>query len=356
MSEQVSFFLEKDMGYDKTSVLTVTSAPRIWSDEGFNKMDAAKRKFLTSPKIKAISLSWGAPGNLSPLSAAVFRLGQTSDNALQTTITCTDEDYLNVYDIKLQAGRFFTDETGVRLPNALVLNASAQKALGVQIGEKVNIQFTNAVEFTVVGVMDDFNFESLHQTVKPVAFMHNRDFFAYRYFSIKLNSGNLSASVREVEKIWKEVFPNEPFVYSFIDEKLQELYKTELQLKKASTIASALMLVIVMTGVLGLVSINVGKRTKEIGIRKVLGANIPDILLLISKEYVLVMLLAFSIGIPLSYLFIADWLDGFAYHINLSWWMFAIPVLILFLVTLMIVGCQSFKTLMDNPVKALKYE
>jgi putative ABC transport system permease protein len=235
------------------------------------------------------------------------------------------------------------------------LNESAQKALGVNVGDRLNIQFSDK-EFTVAGIVKDFNFESMHEKVKPVAFTHNRDFQAYRYFSFKLNPGSIAQSVQEIEQLWKNIFPNDPFVYAFTEERLAIAYQTELQLKKASAIASVLILIIVLTGVLGLVSLGVAKRNKEIGIRKVLGASATNILLLISREYAVLMMLSCAVGLPVSYLFASQWLSGFAYRIELNGWMFAIPIAALFCITIAMVCLQSFKTAMADPVKALKYE
>jgi len=356
ISRQISFFMEADLGYDKTFVLIVSSVPRMWNEEGLNKMDAAKSEFLSSPEVKSASLSWGSPNyNFDPYSAKINITGTPLDDGVLTTITSADEDYAKVYGLDVVDGKFFLDESEAFQSNRLVLNESAQKALSVKVGDKVKIQFSGS-EFTVVGIVKDFNYESMHEAVKPVAFTHNRDFKAFRYFSFKLTPGNIVQSVEAVEKLWKNIFPNDPFVYSFTDERLAITYQTELQLKKASVIASILILIIVLTGVLGLVSLSVAKRNKEIGIRKVLGASTSNILLLISREYMVLMSLAFVIGIPFSYLFVSQWLDSFAYHINLKWWMFTIPVLILFITTIMMVSLQSVKAAMSDPVKSIKYE
>src|SRR5258706_1640282 len=349
MSRQISYFMEADLGYDKSHVLIVSSVPRIWNEGGLNKMDVAKREFLTSPEIKSASLSWGSPNfNFDPFSAKINLAGRPVDQGVLTTMTATDEDFAKVYGLNLIAGNFFFDKGELYQANRLVINESAQKAMSVQVGDKVKIQFFDK-EFTITGIVKDFNFESLHERVKPVAFTHNRDFQAFRFFSFKLKPGNVAQSVQVVEKLWKRVFPNDPFVYSFTDERLAMSYKTELQLKKASAIGSVLILIIVLTGVLGLVSLNVAKRNKEIGIRKVLGASASDILILISREYAILMSLSFAIGIPFSYGFVLQWLNGFAYHINLEWWMFVIPILILFFMTIIIVSLQSFKTVVSDP-------
>lgn len=253
-------------------------------------------------------------------------------------------------------GKFLSVDGGGRIPNAIVLNKAAQEALELQVGDKVGIQNFGEVEYTIVGIMDDFNFESLHSKVRPLAFLHNSDFGAFRYFSFKLENGNLLESVQEIEKIWNKVFPDDPFSYAFADERLEMLYTTELQLKKGSSIATVLMLIIVLTGVLGMVSLSVSKRNKEIGIRKVLGASVFNILAMISREYVLLMLFAISLGTPLAYWSAKIWLENFAFHINLSWWMFAVPLGVVFLMTIVTVILHSFRTAVANPVERLKSE
>lgn len=357
MSKQVSFFMQKDLGYVRDYVVTVTSVPRVWTAEGFNKMDVARNEFSKSSRVKSVSLSWGAPtGSLSPVGTRIFRVDQTVDDGVQTEITWADESFADVYGLKVTEGTFLNNGLASFQPNLLVLNESAMKLLKVNVGDKIKLQLNNAVEFTVAGVVRDFNFESLHQSVKPVAIAHNRDFNSYRYFSFKVTPGSTTEAIAEIEHLWKQVFPDDPFVYNFLDDRLAEMYKTETQLKNASSAAMILMIVIVMTGVLGLVSLSVMKRNKEIAIRKVLGASAGNLVLLLSKEYVLVMGVAFLAGVPLSYLFITQWLEGFVYRINLEWWMFAAPVLILFLITLLLVSAQSLKTIFSNPVKAIKCE
>jgi len=357
ISKQVSFFMEKDMGYDKSFLLIVSSLPRQWTEEGFAKMDAAKHEFLKSPRIKQVSLSLGVPGvNFSMGDSKIYPVGLPQEQGIHATLTSADEDFASAYGMKILEGKFLVGEGRVRQPNALVINESAQKALGGQVGDRVKLENWGDVEFTIVGIVKDFNFESLHEAVKPAVFMHNRDYGAFRYFSFKLGPGSLTQSVEEVEKHWKKLFPNDPFVYAFSDEKLQSLYQTEFQLKKASTIAAPLILILVLAGVLGLVALSLSKRNKEFGIRKVVGASAGSILALLSREYVILMALAFTLGVPLTYLFISQWLDGFAYHIDVTWWMFAIPMVILFCITLIVVGAQSVKTALSNPVESLRTE
>ena len=354
LSRQVSYFMQTDLGYDKSMVLVATSVPRMWSEEGFNAMDAAKAEFLSSPKITSASLSWGSPNfNFSPYSATVSHSGHPADEGILATMSGADPDYMKVYGLQMVSGKFLSEESGIHRPFDIVINERAQKALNVNIGDKVNVDGSDQA-FTITGIVKDFHFESMHQAIKPVVFMHNRDFRIFRYFSFKLGAGSISESVEEVERLWKKVFPNDPFEYNFADEKFATLYKTELQLKKASSMASVLILLIVLTGVLGLVSLSVAKRAKEIGIRKVLGASASDVLLSISREYAVLMMASFAIGVPLSYLFGSTWIERFAYRIDLSWWMFVLPAVFLFFITLAVVGAQSLRTAMSSPVDSLR--
>ncbi|HEV8512746.1 MAG TPA: FtsX-like permease family protein, partial [Cyclobacteriaceae bacterium] len=352
ISQQVSYFSGIDLGYDKSNVLIVSSLPRLWNAEGFNKMETAKTEFESCNAVKSVSLSWGAPNyNFDPFSAKIYREG----HGVLATLSATDHNYADVYGLNVIDGKFFFDNDDNYVPNRLVINESMQQALSLHVGDKVRMQFSEN-EFTIAGIVKDFHFESLHAKVKPVAFTHTHDFQAYRYFSFKLHPGGLVSSIREIEDKWHKVFPNDPFDYAFTDERFPIIYKTEFQLRKASMIGGVVILCIVFTGVLGLVSLQVTKRSKEIGIRKVLGAPTHAIINLISHEYVVLMILAFMVSVPLSYFFCQRWLSDFAYHIELTWWMFALPVVSLFLTTVLIVIGQSTKAASSNPVDMIRYE
>jgi putative ABC transport system permease protein len=356
ITEQVTYFLKKDLGYDKSFVLTVFSVPRIWTEEGVSQMNAAKKEFLNSPYVESASLSWEVPNGNAGGNAAIYKDGSGEDKAVLMPLLKTDEDYDDVYGLKLTEGRFFFSDTETWQPNTLVINESARKALGVNVGDRVRMQGAGNTVFTIRGIINDFHFNSLREEVEPIALLHTKELNFYRFFSFRLTPGNLSESVAETHRIWKRVFPEDPFEYAFMDEQLTRLYKTELQLKKASAVATILMLIIVLTGIIGVVSLSVSRRTKEIGIRKVLGATISNILLMISKEYIALAALAFAISIPLAYYFVSHWLEGFSYRIEIHWWMFALPGVFTMVITLFIVGWQSLKTALLNPTKTLKYE
>lgn len=237
-----------------------------------------------------------------------------------------------------------------------MINEAAQKSLNVKLGDALKFGNNPDQEYKIAGIVRDFNFETLHQAVRPAVFIHSREYLTFRFYSVRFNAGDMATNIKQLESAWHAAFPDDAFVGSFADERLQQRYKTEIQLKRSSTLASILMNVIVMTGVLGLVALTVAKRTKEIGIRKVLGASVSQLVGLVGKEYAIVMIIAFAIAMPLSYLFVTDWLSAFVYHIPLQWWMFCIPAAFIFLLTMLIVVLQSVGVAIANPVKSLRYE
>jgi len=356
ITRQVSFFLQKDLGYDKSSVLTVSSVPRIWTQEGINRMSAAKKEFMTSSRVEAVSLSWEIPNGNNSGDGDFYKYGTSEEAAIKIAQLVTDEDYADVYQLKLLEGKFFYSPGEEWKPFTVVINESTSKQLKAGVGDQLKIKGVPQFDFTVVGIINDFNLFSLRDPVRPMILFHTNGGLRYRFFSFKLQPGNLAASVEEIQSMWKKIFPDDPFDYQFMDERVAAMYQSEQRLKKTSAMATGIMLAIVLIGVLGLVALNVTRRNKEIGIRKVLGASVTSILVLFSREYVRMILTAFVIAIPASVYFINQWLDGFAYRIALQWWMFALPGTGLLLVSLLVVMLQSGKAAGMNPVKSLRSE
>src|SRR5688500_12139369 len=237
-------------------------------------METAKQELMRSTAISAVSLSTGSPSSQFNMGDdVVYRAGNSPEEGVSAAVTGTDEDFAKVYDMKIVQGKYFNEDGGSPTPFSVVINEAAQKALSVQLNDNIKLQGSGVQEYKVIGILKDFNFETLHEAIRPVVIFHSREFLSFRFYSIKLNLGDMAQRVQEIESAWHRAFPNDAFVSSFADARSQQRYKTELQLKKAATLASILMLVIVMTGVLGLVALSVAKRTKEIGIRKVLGAS-----------------------------------------------------------------------------------
>jgi ABC-type antimicrobial peptide transport system permease subunit len=271
-----------------------------------------------------------------------------------------DNQYAATYHIPVKAGTFFKPVFMVADTAKVVINETAAKALGFAapenaIGQNIMIPGVN-IPFTICGVTADFHFGSMRGLIQPMVFYNVNYTTFYRFFSIRIRPGNMQNDLQALRKKWAELMPGAPFEYSFVDDALKKVYQNEIQLKQASYIATALAIVIVLLGVLGLISLSIQKRTKEIGIRKVLGSSVAGIISLFMKEFLGVVLIAGLIACPVAYLIMHNWLNDYAYKIviNLNPFMMAIGMLTL--VTAVLIALQTIKAALDSPVKSLRSE
>ncbi|UFH54222.1 ABC transporter permease [Spirosoma sp. KNUC1025] len=360
IGKQVAYFFSKDLGYQKDQVMTVASVPRDWSKAGVQRLEGIRNQLARVPGVRDVSFSFEIPDGKSSGSGRLFQQGRDSSSAAVVTVMTTDEQFAQTYGLHMNEGQFFHANGAGYDSTRVVLNESAVKALGwtgpaKAMGQFVRFQGSDRT-YRVAGVLKDFHFGSLHQAINPLIFLHVRANPIYRYFSFKLAPGHLHETVEAIGKEWSRLFPDAPFEYSFMDNTLQKLYQTEIQLQKASRLATSLALAIVLLGVLGLVSLNVTRRTREIGIRKVLGASTLGIVHLFMKEFVLILLVANVFAWPIAYYLLRDWLTHFAYQMDLSWSPFVLVAIVLALLTGGVVSTQAIRAALANPVKSLKTE
>ena len=363
ISRQVSYFFSKDLGYQKEQIMTVASVPRNWSPAGVQRMEGVRNQLARVRGVKDVSISFEIPDGGSSSSVSLFPQGQDSTQAITASSLTTDERYAQTYGLTLRAGQFFHARGGSYDSLNVVLNESASKALGWLNPAKALSQLVRfrGGTYRVGGVLTDFHFGSLRETIRPLVFIQVRKDPIYRYVSFKLasepgDSGRLPETVAAIGREWARLFPDAPFEYAFMDDTLQKLYQTEIQLQKAARLATMLALVIVLLGVLGLVSLNVSRRTKEIGIRKVLGASTLGIVNLFGREFILMLLTASVIAWPLAYYLLRDWLTQFSYQTDLSWLPFVLVTAVLALLTGLVVSAQAIRAALMNPVKSLRSE
>ncbi len=359
ISQQVSYFFNKDLGYNKEAVFSLR-VPRDWSLKGVEKMETVRNEMTKLKEIKQGSFAWEIPDGATGFSSAIYRAGQDSTKAFYAPTLVTDEKFAQTYEIPMAAGQYFHAIQGTFQPNRIVLNEAAIKALGFKstqeaIGQQIRMHNVPN-PFTIVGATRNFHFESMHKAIGPTAFMQVRDNPFYRYLSFRLNPTNLGEAMKNIEKKWRELLPDAPFEYTFMDETLQKLYQSEVQLQKAAEIATTLAIIIVLLGILGMVSLNIVRRTKEVGIRKVLGASGISIVFLFMKEFLMVVGLAIIIAFPLAVLSMNSWLQNYAYRIQLSWITFAFVGFVFLIMVALLVGFQTLKAARLNPVKSLKIE
>lgn len=357
VSKQLGYFFSKDIGYNKEQVLVISAFPKQWDTVGVRRMLNIRNEMLQLPSVKAASLSFEIPDRRPPNSIDMQPMNGDERTVLITSCGA-DENYAATFGLKVLSGSCFTQSGGF-IPNQIVLNESAVKALGLTVSSAINKQIkvpSSGTILTIAGVVKDFNYSSLQEQVEPLAFFHVKDATAYRYLSLKLSSANMTETVARIRNKWKEISPGTPFQYTFMDEKFRSLYKSELQLKKASNIATILNLVIVFLGIFGVVAFTLTKRIKEIAVRKVLGANIRNIIILFAKDYAVLMLLANIIAWPITYLITTKWLQTYAYRINQDITPYLFVCLFVFITAFSIIAIQCFKAGTANPVKSLRTE
>lgn len=355
VTKQVAFFFGRSLGYNKDYVVSA-QLPRDWTEAGVQRMQAIRNEFASLPGVKNVSLSWQMMNGWDIGKLPLFTKGKDATQAIATQSMVTDENYAATYALSMKAGRFFTGETDSL---AIVLNETAAKAFGwpntgEAIGKQVVMPGNRAL--TVIGVIKDFHFGSMQEKIQPISFLHVDLYNVYRYFSFKLKPGNVAASLQALKRKWSALLPGTPFDYTFMDDALAKLYQSEIQLKKAAQAATILALIIAMLGVVGLISVSVQKRTREIGIRKVLGASQRGIISLFLKEFLPVLLIGGCISIPVAWYFMQGWLNDYAYRGPLTLQPFLISIGLLGFITTFVISIQIAKASAANPVKNLRTE
>jgi len=359
ITQQINFFFSKNLGYDKDYIVSV-QVPRNWTPEGVQKIEQVRKQFAQLPQVKNVSLSFEVPDGNSAGNLSVYKPGSDSTQALNSTLLMCDENYAATFNIPMVAGEFYGQPGAVTDNYKVVINETESKKLGYPsaseaIGQQLRIPGDPNLH-TVAGVTRDFHFGTMQVAIPPITFLQVNKTATYRLLNFKLQPGAIGESIAALQKKWNSILPGTAFEYKFMDETLQKVYRTELQLKKASYSALVLSGIIVLLGVLGLVSLSVQKRVREIGIRKVLGAATASIMRLFLAEFLQVIAIASVISIPLTWLLMRTWLNNYTYRISLTPLPFIIAVFSLGALTALLIILQTLKAANANPVDSLKTE
>ncbi len=359
ISQQVSLFFSKDLGYNKDFIVSAR-VPRDWSPQGVQHIETIRNEFAKTPGISNVSVSYEIPDGANAGSFQMYKFGADSTSAITAQQLTTDENYAATYQIPIAAGVFYKSPQDAIDSSKIVINETAVKALGFAnaqdaIGKKV-MSAGAPIIFTISGVTKDFHFGSMQSAITPVAFYHPKIAPIYRFLSFKIETGNVGNSIAALQKKWSVLFPDAPFAYTFMDDDLKRIYQSELQLKQASYTATVLAFVIVLLGVIGLVSLSVQKRTKEIGIRKVLGSSVSSIMSLFLKEFLQIILLAGVVACPIAYFIMQGWLNDYEYRVSITATPFIVSICVLGFITALLITLQTVKAANANPVTILRTE
>lgn len=361
VSREVALFFSDQLGYNKEFVVTA-QVPRDWSLKGVQHMEDVRTAFASLPEVKDAAISYEIPNGNNGGSKGMFHLGGDSTQAVVVQQYIADEHFASVYQVPVAAGHFFNADPIYNNDDSLrmVINESAASAMGWKqpsdaVGQKFRFVGFSQV-FSIAGVVKDFHFDGMGSPIAPAVFTHVGLATMYRYLSVKLKPGNVSAELADLQREWSKLAPDAPFDYKFMDETLSAVYSAELRLQKAANLATALSLVIVILGVIGLLTLSVQRRTKEIAIRKVVGSGIPGIIRLFLREYLPVLVVAGLVASPLAWWVMHRWLENYATRITITAWPFVIAIGGLAIVMMGLIVAQTFSAATANPVKALRNE
>jgi putative ABC transport system permease protein len=351
--QQLNYIQSKSLGFDKDHVVTIRYNSGL--DHSYQSF---KDELLSNSNIKEVALSSRIPsGRLLDSQGSQLNRGDSlAPSKADIKYVVADEDFIPTYGIKIVAGRNFSKDYGMDTSSFLI-NATAVKALELKSNEAaIGKQFQYGDrKGTIVGVFNDFNFESLHQRIIPLVLYERTSGDGYGNISIK-TLGNVPAALAQIEKTWKKYLPEIPYEYKFLDARYAKLYEAENKESSILIIFSCIAIFIACLGLFGLSAFTITQRVKEIGIRKVLGASTGSIVELISKEFLLLVVIAAVIAFPVAWYLMNHWLHNFAYRINIAWWVFVVAGIIAFLIAFATISFQAVKAAISNPVKSLRSE
>lgn len=364
---QLSYARDIDLGYDKENVVILD---RMYSNDVVNNWQVLKNKLLAHPDISAVAGSSRTPTEL--LADADQLIHPQSHEAIQMPLLSVSYDYFDLYDIDFVAGRPYSDafiaDTFIYPTTekpitkvGVILNQAAVKSLGWQDNDAVGQQFRMAyddggklsMQVTVVGVVKDYYFSSLHKSIKPTYHILRPDNFSK--MSIKYK-GNVSAVGRHITQVWREILPNQPIDLSYMDDEFNAMYVQENSQMIIFNLFSGLAIFIACLGLFGLASFTTERRTKEIGIRKVIGASVTDIVILLSMEFSKLVLMANIIAWPIAWYVMSNWLENFVYRIDMNPMIFISSALVAFVIAWVTVGSLASLAAQARPIKSLRYE
>jgi len=346
---QLNYMRSQDLGFNKDQMMTIDT-------NGDKNKDAFKESLSSVPGVLATSFSSSVPGNGNSVAYSKVENKSGDMQTASLDIYFVDFDYINQYKIKVLAGRGFSKDFATDTTQAMVINESTARLLGYTspmeaIGKKFD-QWGR--QGKIIGVTKDFHYQALQAPIRPLTMRIEPG--GYQMLSIKVATDHLPSTIKAIESKWNQIIPNRPFEYAFLDESFDRQYRAEDRFGNLFFYFAILAIFISCLGLLGLASYSTIQRTKEIGIRKVLGASVPYIINLLSVQFLKLVIIAFFIASPIAWLFMSKWLRDFAYRTTLTWWMFLLAGIAAIIIAFGTVSFQAIKAAIANPVKSLRTE
>jgi putative ABC transport system permease protein len=349
---QLRYLQNYNMGFDKEYMIVIPAHTKVTE-----KYKTIKNELRNIPGVLSVTAGRGSPTSTNNIGTECRPNGNSNNiGAFGIEVNSVDYDYMNQFGVKLVAGRYFSEDFSGDFPNAMVINEKMVRSLGFKdaqdaIGKSYFISL-NEYKPEIIGVVNDFNSGSLHNEITNQVFMINPNWF--KEFIVKVKAANMSTTINSLKEVWAKFFPQYPFEYSFLNESIDMMYKSEERYSKVITLFSVVALFIACLGLLGLASFVTQQRRKEIGIRKVQGASVKSIVHLISSEFMILVIVSNAIAWPVSYFLMNRWLADFAYRIGISLWPFIFAGGVAFSIALITVSFHAIRVAVANPVKSIE--
>jgi len=353
ISNQLHYIQNRDLGFNKENVITISISR---NSSLANRYEFIKTELLSNSNINSMASSDEVPGaSYYFVRDGFYPEGYPENKSIIASQIFIGNDFIKFFRLNIIQGRNFSTEIITDRENAVILNESAVKLIGwtSPIGKEIKVDDVYT-KCTVIGVVKDFHLTSFHKEITPTIIRYNPDYA--RYFFIKIHPDNINKTIAFLEEKWKEYSPDTVFEYSFLEDDIEALYNEEKKTSQVFKFSSLLAIVLGCLGIFGLSTFTAKRRTKEIGIRKVLGATISNIVSLLSKEFLTLIIIANIIAWPVVYFVMKNWLQNFAYKISIGLWMFLTGALLVLFIALITISFQSIKAALANPVDTLRYE
>ena len=357
ISRQINFMIEKDLGFNLNAKIVLP----LRTKEARHQYDALKKELEMNGSAKTVSGTEYVPGSEIFSDMMFYPDGGNMEKAVDIRRSKVDVGYMELLNMKLITGRTFTDNRKMDSDKKLILNRTAASKLGFSpekmVGQNLHFEWQGKkYDFQVIGVMEDFNQTSLHEEIKPTLFEMADSTKRYDNIIASVPSANFEETIKSFERTWKSLINDTPFEYSFLDSKIQKQYDEDCRVSNIITSFGLIAMIICGLGLYGLSSYMAERRFKEIGIRKVMGASVSQIVTMMSTEFVKLVMIAFVIAVPIAWYGMNKWLESFAYKISIGWVVFALAGLVAFTIALITVSFESIKSAMGNPVDSLRSE
>jgi len=357
INKQINFMRNFNMGFNQEQVVVLKTPERM-----SNNSETIKDEINTIPGVIESSASLGIPMQNSGFGTNLSPHSDSDDDQFMVSVKMIDSEYLDFYQIPLVAGRKLSEADEANYASVTVVNESTVKKLGFTsnndaLGHNYTIGLSDGIKrFSpeIVGVVQDFHFTSLHEEVSPLLFMYW--YFLYQEVSIKISPQNVPETMKEIKLVWEKFYPEHPFVYSFLDEDVDKMYKAEEKSFRVISTFSFLAIIIACMGLLGLTFYTTEQRRKEIGIRKIMGASIPSIVKNISLEFLKLVVIANVVAWPVSYFLVNKWLMNFPYKIDVGVDVFLLASGLALIISLITIGYTVIRSAYSNPIDSIKYE